>query len=133
MDTLVMKSLLERITARPFFFVGLIVAIVACFVIWWFPTQDSKQVVKPAIAGSIENQNPPAAGAAITTPAPMTSAVDATLPTDPAIAAEVLDRLEDEQARLKEREKDLTRQIEMSNKLLALKEKQIESMGQLEP
>lgn len=130
-----MKSLLERITARPLFFIGLIIATIAfLLVIWWLPSQSSKQNVKQTIPNSPANQEiVPTTAPVVTPPAQITSEVSATLPTDPAIAAEVLDRLEDEQMRLKEREAELTKQLATSNKLLALKEKQIESMNQLEP
>jgi len=64
---------------------------------------------------------------------PTAPAVNAALPTDRATAAEELDRLKDEQARLKERKKDLAKQLAISNKLLALKEQQLKTLGQLNP
>jgi hypothetical protein len=56
--------------------------------------------------------------------------VTSALPTDTVTAAEELGRLKDEQSRLKKRKADLTKQVEISNKLLALKEQQLKSLTQ---
>ncbi len=78
----------------------------------------------------------PASAPAITT-APVattpTTPVNAVLPKDPATAAEELDRLKDEQSRLKERKKELVKQLAISNKLVALKDQQLKDLSQTNP
>ena len=62
-----------------------------------------------------------------------TTPVNAALPKDSATAAEELDRLKDEQSRLKERKKELVKQLAISNKLVALKDQQLKDLGQTNP
>ncbi len=125
-----MKSLLTRLTSRPFFLVGVIGAIIVLLLFfWWLSSQNSDPLEKTIVPSSVTTQEIALTPVpTVTTSAPIASEVAPTLQTDPAIAAEVLDRLNDEQTRLQERQQDLAKQLEMSNKLIALKEKQIESM-----
>jgi hypothetical protein len=59
--------------------------------------------------------------------------VNTALPTDTATAAEELDRIKDEQTRLKERKKELAKQLAISKKLLILKEQQLKELSQINP
>jgi len=68
-----------------------------------------------------------------TSATPSTTAMNAALPKDPTTAAEELDRLKDEQNRLKERKKELAKQLAISNKLIALKDQQLKELGQTAP
>lgn len=80
------------------------------------------------------NSAPASAPAVTTTSAtPPVSAMNAALPKDPTTAAEELDRLKDEQSRLKERKKELAKQLAISNKLIALKDQQLKDLGQTNP
>ncbi len=78
----------------------------------------------------------PASAPAVTTASTTTASttpINAALPKDPTTAAEELDRLKDEQSRLKERKKELAKQLALSNKLIALKDQQLKDLGQTNP
>ena len=75
----------------------------------------------------------PASAATTASASTAPTPVNAALPKDPAIAAEELDRLKDEQSRLKERKKELAKQLATSNKLIALKDQQLKDLGQTNP
>lgn len=156
-----MKSLLERAKARPSYAIGIVIAIIAFVsLLWWAlspsPKENIAQQPKPSIISnqkiivpvkqseasapastaantdSAVNQANVAPASASVTTAPTTPA-NTVLPKDPATAAEELDRLKDEQNRLKERKKELAKQLAMSNKLVALKDQQLKDLGQTNP
>ena len=144
------KSLLERARRHPLHLAVLMIAvIVAIALLWWLlrpaastltraPTHI-KTVTSSPIQSPIASLTNPASATIATSEITTTSAINAIqtapisvaktpLPTDPALAAEELDRLSDEQTRLKERKAQLLQQLEMSNKLLALKEQQLKPL-----
>ena len=140
-----MKSLLERARARPYFSSALLLAVITVIaVLWWLlcpaastttATSNTTKIVTNAPIAQSNAQPLATASATMVTSevtptesvAPVTAANTA-LPTDPALAEEELDRLNDEQARLKDRKAQLTQQLEISNKLLAMKEQQLKTL-----
>ncbi|MBC7750636.1 MAG: hypothetical protein H7Z73_02805 [Candidatus Saccharibacteria bacterium] len=139
-----MKSLLERARARPYHAAALVIAAVAAIaLLWWLLCPQAsttsttsttiKTVTNVPIVQSSALQSDTASVTTTTSEvtatdvAPVTT-VNTALPTDPAMTEEELDRLNDEQARLKDRKTQLARQLEMSNKLLALKEQQLKTL-----
>lgn len=75
MDTPTMKSLLERVTARPLPFIGLIIAVIAIlFIIWWLLNPSAQQnTTKPSqtiIANQKITQKPVIQINAASTPVP---------------------------------------------------------------
>ena len=158
-----MKSLLERAKARPLYSYGIVIAVIALLVLlWWLFCPNAKentvQQSKPSIitnqkiiapvkqseasapastVANTDNANvAPASAPAVTTASTTTASttpINAALPKDPTTAAEELDRLKDEQSRLKERKKELAKQLALSNKLIALKDQQLKDLGQTNP
>lgn len=140
-----MKSLLERARARPYFSSALLLAVITVIaVLWWLlcpaastttATSNTTKIVTNAPIAQLNAQPLATASATMVTSevtptesvAPVVAANTA-LPTDPALAEEELDRLNDEQARLKDRKAQLTQQLEISNKLLAMKEQQLKTL-----
>ena len=77
-----------------------------------------------------------ASESAATTAAPLPAsgvAASAALPKDRATAEEELDRLNDEYARLKAQKADLSKQLEVQNKIIALKDQQIKQLESSAP
>ena len=158
-----MKSLLERAKARPLYSSGIVIAVIALLLLlWWLFCPNAKentvQQSKPSIitnqkiiapvkqseasapastVANTDNANvAPASAPAVTTASTTTASttpINAALPKDPTTAAEELDRLKDEQSRLKERKKELAKQLALSNKLIALKDQQLKDLGQTNP
>lgn len=139
-----MKSLFERALARPYHSTALLVAIIAAVaLLWWLfcpqaltstkTSTATKAVTTAPVAQPAAQQSDLKAAASETTatttvtPATVTAA-NAALPTDPALAEEELDRLNDEHTRLKDRKAQLAQQLEISNKLLAMKEQQLKTL-----
>ena len=102
------------------------------------PSEASAPASTAANTDNVDNKtnvtsaSAPAVTTASTATAP-TTPVNAALPKDPVTAAEELDRLKDEQSRLKERKKELAKQLAISNKLVALKDQQLKDLGQTNP
>ncbi|MDE2420888.1 MAG: hypothetical protein KGO49_06880 [Gammaproteobacteria bacterium] len=160
-----MKSLLERAKARPSYFIGIVIAVIAfLYLLWWAlspsPKDNTAPQPKPSIitnqkittpakpseasapastatntdsADNKTNVAPASAPTTTSTATAPTTPVNAALPKDPVTAAEELDRLKDEQSRLKERKKELAKQLATSNKLIALKDQQLKDLGQTNP
>jgi hypothetical protein len=84
------------------------------------------------VATTITASEPPAATASAPVPA-STVAASAPLPKDRATAEEELDRLNDEYARLKAQKADLSKQLEVQNKIIALKDQQIKQLESSAP
>lgn len=139
-----MKSLLERALARPFYSTALVIAAIAVVaVLWWLLCPAASRVtttattINTSVVQSAAQQSdsesaataPPTIPAA-TNPVAATPVVAANtaLPTDPALAEEELDRLKDEHTRLNDRKAQLTQQLEISNKLLTMKEQQLKTL-----
>lgn len=139
-----MKSLLERARARPYHAATLVItAVAAIALLWWLlcpqasTTSTTSTTTKtvthapiaqsPALQSDMGSDTTATSEMNVTDTAPVTTVNDA-LPTDPALAEEELDRLNDEHARLKDRKAQLAQQLEMSNKLLALKEQQLKTL-----
>ncbi len=142
-----MKSLFERALARPYHSAGLVIAALAVLAaLWWlFCPQASTENALTSTSKTVTNISTaqlPAQAAEAASAITATSEITATetaqaaitpveantaLPTDPALAEEELDRLKDEHARLKERKAQLAQQLEISNKLLAMKEQQLKT------
>jgi len=134
-----MKSLLERARARPYHAAALVIAAIAVIaLLWWLlcpqasTTSTTSTTTKtvtnaPIVQSSALQSNTASVTTATSEVAPVVAANTA-LPTDPALAEEELDRLNDEHARLKDRKAQLARQLEISNKLLAMKEQQLKTL-----
>ncbi len=73
------------------------------------------------------------ASAPATTVAAASSPAATPLPTDRATAEEELDRLNDEYTRLKTQKASLAKQLEVQNKIIALKEQQIKQLESSAP
>ncbi len=135
-----MKSLFERALARPYHSTALLIAAiaVAAFLWWLFCPQASTQsttaetVTNAPVAQSSaqlsDAVSTTTATSEITTTDAAPVAANTALPTDPALAEEELDRLSDEHSQLKDRKEQLAQQLEISNKLLAMKEQQLKTL-----
>jgi len=139
-----MKSLLERARARPYHSAALvIVAITAITLLWWFLCPQASTVTTtstttktvtnaPVVQSTVQQLDTASASMATSeitaTDAAPVIAANTALPKDPALAEEELDRLSDEHSRLKDRKDQLAQQLEMSNKLLAMKEQQLKTL-----
>lgn len=140
-----MKSLLERALARPFYSTALVIAAIAVVaLLWWLlcPAASRVTTTKTTISTSVAQsaaQQSDSESAAATAPPAITAATNpvavapvaaanTALPTDPALAEEELDRLKDEHTRLNDRKAQLTQQLEISNKLLTMKEQQLKTL-----
>ncbi|WP_410210686.1 hypothetical protein [Aquirhabdus sp.] len=131
-------SLVERVLARPTLMIALVVAVIALILGAWLLLGSNKSSVvaakpsTPATVQPVSVQDTTVASAAsaviASTPVPAVNVASAPLPTDKATAAEELDRLHDENSRLNERKAQLAKQLETSNKILALKEQQIKEL-----
>lgn len=140
-----MNSLFERALARPYFSSALLLLVIAIIaVLWWLlcpaaststTTINTTKIVTNA-PNAQSNAQPLATASAtmatseVTQTESVTPVVTANTahPTDPALAEEELDRLNDEHARLKDRKAQLAKQLEISNKLLAMKEQQLKTL-----
>jgi cytoskeletal protein RodZ len=85
MDTAIMKSLLKRATARPFPFIGLIIAVITLlFVFWWLLSPKNKSSITEPNTAIIANQKisaPVPQPAEVSTSVPITpSAIEGTTP-----------------------------------------------------
>lgn len=131
-----MKSLLERPLARPFLFAAVIIAAVAAIgLLWWLLGSATTSATTKTVTNALIVKSPvqPIEISSATTAISETNATDSTslsavnnaLPTDSALAEEELDRLNDENTRLKDRKAQLEKQLDISNKLLAMKEQQL--------
>lgn len=132
-----MNSLFERALARPYLSTALLLgAIAAAALLWWLfcpvASVTPKPVTNAPATQSAAQLSDSASGTAVSEitatniPSPL-PAVN-TLPTDPALAEEELDRLNDEHSRLQGRKTQLAQQLEISNKLLAMKEQQVKTL-----
>lgn len=139
-----MKSILERARARPYHAAALVIAAIAVIaLLWWLlcpqasttstTSTTTKTVTNAPIVQSPAMQSDTASAMTATSEVTATDAApvvaaNTALPTDPALAEEELDRLNDEHARLKDRKAQLAQQLEISNKLLAMKEQQLKTL-----
>lgn len=135
-----MKSLLERARARPYHAAALVVvAIAAIALLWWLlcphtTTSTTTKIVTnaPVVQTPLQQLDMASTTAATSEITAMDAvpviAVNTALPKDTALAEEELDRLDDEHSRLNDRKAHLTQQLEISNKLLAMKEEQLKTL-----
>ena len=137
-----MKSLLERARARPYHFAaGVIAALAVIAALWWLfcpqasteTTVTTKTVTNAPIVQPTEQpldtaSSPTATSEVVATNVAPVPTANTALPTDSALAEEELDRLNDEHIRLKDRKAELAKQLEISNKLLAMKEQQLKTL-----
>lgn len=134
-----MNSLFERALARPYLSTALLLgAIAAAALLWWLfcpvASVTTKPVTNAPATQSAAQLSDSASGTTAVSEIPATDtlspvpAVNTSLPTDPALAEEELDRLNDEHSRLQDRKTQLAQQLEISNKLLAMKEQQLKTL-----
>ncbi len=136
-------SLVERVLARPTLIIAVVVAVIALILCAWIVIGFNKSPEAPAsvVAKTAPVSIPApstesvaseviASTALLDTPPTVATSASSPLPTDPALAAEELDRLHDENSRLVDRKAQLAKQLDTSNKILALKEQQIKELEQ---